>query len=294
AMLALRERLCEALGLPADALPFAGELLQVRDDERDWEGAIERLLHNFGLSLLVPDEHYAAVAAWVDRTHLRGRLVYYRGVGRLALVRRIAIRLGAECDGWLERGLAGRFDSACGASLEQFRGERKAIRRAGQIKTEGGRHEKDDRHALDDRTRYVLGWSNEAKIAAVAKQVADLVRRMDAGSARIAEIRKEHARFRERYGALRQLVTFADFRELDWRPLTVEIERLQVERNALEAASDVLRTLQKQLDTLEERLAALDTELQAARHERSTAVAKRETWEAQLADARTLLDATPE
>ena len=45
----------------ADALPFAGELLQIRDDERDWEGAIERLLHNFGLSLLVPDEHYATV-----------------------------------------------------------------------------------------------------------------------------------------------------------------------------------------------------------------------------------------
>jgi uncharacterized protein YPO0396 len=50
---------------------FAGELIQVRPEEKAWEGAAERLLHNFGLSLLVPDRHYAAVAEWVDRTQLK-------------------------------------------------------------------------------------------------------------------------------------------------------------------------------------------------------------------------------
>jgi uncharacterized protein YPO0396 len=59
-------------------MPYAGELIQVRDDERDWEGAAERLLRGFGLSLLVPDAHYAAVSDWVDRTQLKGRLVYFR------------------------------------------------------------------------------------------------------------------------------------------------------------------------------------------------------------------------
>ena len=59
-------------------MPFAGELLQVREEERDWEGAAERLLRSFGLSLLVPDECYARVAGWVDAKHLGGRLVYFR------------------------------------------------------------------------------------------------------------------------------------------------------------------------------------------------------------------------
>ncbi len=75
---ALRTALCAALDIGETELPFAGELVQVREEERDWEGAAERLLRNFGLSLLVPDAHYAAVTDWVDRTHLRGRLVYYR------------------------------------------------------------------------------------------------------------------------------------------------------------------------------------------------------------------------
>jgi uncharacterized protein YPO0396 len=76
--IAMRAALCRALGIAEQNMPFAGELLQVRSDERDWEGAAERLLRNFGLSLLVPDDHYAQVVGWVDATQLRGRIVYFR------------------------------------------------------------------------------------------------------------------------------------------------------------------------------------------------------------------------
>src|SRR5207245_6858501 len=74
----MRAAVCAALDMHEADMPFAGELIQVRDDERDWEGAAERLLRNFGLSLLVPDVHYAAVSTWVDNTQLKGRLVYFR------------------------------------------------------------------------------------------------------------------------------------------------------------------------------------------------------------------------
>src|ERR1700737_1192988 len=77
-ILTIRDDLCQALRLDEADLPFAGELIEVREEERAWEGAAERVLHNYGLSLLVPDNHYGRVSEWVDRTHLRGRLVYYR------------------------------------------------------------------------------------------------------------------------------------------------------------------------------------------------------------------------
>ena len=76
--LSVRHTLCEAAGLPEADLPYAGELLRVRESETAWEGAVERLLHGFGLSLLVPGHHYARVAAYVDATHLTGRLVYFK------------------------------------------------------------------------------------------------------------------------------------------------------------------------------------------------------------------------
>lgn len=68
--LELRRRLCEGTGVPESALPYAGELLRVRDGEGAWEGAAERTLRGFALSLLVPNEHYAAVSAWVDGNNL--------------------------------------------------------------------------------------------------------------------------------------------------------------------------------------------------------------------------------
>ncbi|MBX9716530.1 MAG: ATP-dependent exonuclease SbcCD, C subunit-like protein, partial [Burkholderiaceae bacterium] len=120
---AMRTALCKALGLIEADMPFAGELLQVRHDERDWEGAAERLLRNFGLSLLVPDAHYAEVVEWVDRTHLKGRLVYFRvraggrgeipGLHRDSLVRKLAIKPDSPFYDWLERELAHRYDVAC-------------------------------------------------------------------------------------------------------------------------------------------------------------------------------------
>src|ERR1017187_8390285 len=56
----LRQWLCKELDFAAAELPFAGELIQVRAEESAWEGAAERLLRSFALSILVPDAQYAA------------------------------------------------------------------------------------------------------------------------------------------------------------------------------------------------------------------------------------------
>ncbi|HMB17187.1 MAG TPA: ATP-binding protein, partial [Pelovirga sp.] len=135
--ISLRRSLCKALNLPEEEMPFAGELLQVREDERAWEGALERLLHSFGLSLLVPDTYYAQVAQWVDETRLRGRLVYFRvrqvkrgEVVTLhpdSLVRKLLIKPDSPYYDWLERETAHRFDLACCTSQEQFRREKRAV-----------------------------------------------------------------------------------------------------------------------------------------------------------------------
>lgn len=304
AMLELRERLCDELGLSAEALPFAGELIQIREEERDWEGAAERLLHSLGLSLLVPDAHYAQVAEWVDRTHLRGRLVYFRvrkeadsGLPDLhpnSLVRKLAIRPESSFYAWLERHLAQRFNYACCESLEQFRREQLAVTKSGQIKARGERHEKDDRHAIDDRSRYVLGWSNEAKIEALTKQAAGHLAQIKRVDETLKSINAELKQQRERANWLSQLSVYRDFNELDWRSLTVEIDRLAADRKALEAASDVLRTLQSQLTEVEQEIKAVEERLAEAQGKLATTKDKQGEADRLLADANTLLDATPE
>ena len=281
--IAMRAALREALNLsPEVEMSFIGELVQVRDDERDWEGAAERLLRGFGLSLLVPDAHYARVASWVDKTHLAGRFVYFRvrgerGRGRTALprlhpdslVRKLSIKPDTGFYEWLERELAQRFDVACCADQKQFRRERHAITRAGQIKAPGERHEKDDRHRIDDRGRYVLGWTNAAKIDALESRARRIESELGDLGSRMSGMQREQRGIRERLESLSGLKEYTEFREIDWRALAAEIARLRDEQRRLASASDVLAQLNAQLAEVHRRLAATEKELNAGREARA-------------------------
>jgi uncharacterized protein YPO0396 len=296
----IREMLCTALGFKVDEMPFAGELIQIRDDEKAWEGAIERLLRSFALTLLVPDSHYASVEEWVDSHDLRNRLVYYhvqlRSTGNLpeqhrdSVVRKLRLKADSLHYDWLERELAHRFNFACCVTHEQFRRETRAVTRAGQVKDPSGRHDKDDRYKIDDRSRYVLGWNNSEKIAALEIKRSDLAiqmgRVMDARNGTL----QERKRLESRLDALTRLDEFHDFEELDWASVATEIARLTDERKRLEAASDVLRQLNEQLHERLETRKETDSALQAARDRRAKIEQRRTDALELLNQTKALLD----
>ena len=287
----IRAALCQALGLDEESMPFAGELIQVREDESVWEGAIERLLHGFGLTLLVPDAHYRAVATWVDQANLKGRLVYFHVRPRRqrepaslhpdSLVRKLAIKPDSPHYDWLERELAQRFDVACCATIEQFRRETRAITRTGQIKEPSGRHEKDDRHRIDDRSRYVLGWSNAAKIETLDAHRRQLEARLAAVADQISRCEAERRNLRERLDALTKLEEVTRFEELDWASVAIDIAALEAEHRQLEQASDVLKQLNLRLRELQTTLQEDELALNGARERRAKVEQRR-------ADARAL------
>ncbi len=190
------------------------------------------MLRNFGLSLLVPDLHYPKVAEWVERTNLKGRLVYFR-VRQLSrseqlpdhpasLSRKLAIKGDSPYFDWLEREVAHRFDLVCCTTQEEFRREKKAITQAGQIKSPGERHEKDDRHRLDDRSRYVLGWSNAAKIAVLEEKAKQQQSELTKLAGRINSLQQEQETLKDRLTILSKLDEYPDFSDLDWALFSTE------------------------------------------------------------------------
>jgi uncharacterized protein YPO0396 len=282
----IRSALCAALELEEEEMPFAGELIQVCDDEREWEGAAERLLRGFGLSLLVPDRYYRQVSEWVDKTHLRGRFIYFHVKGTRggnmpalhadSLVRKLAVKPDSPYYDWLERELAFRFDFACCATPEQFRRELRAVTQTGQVKEPGGRHEKDDRRRIDDRAQFVLGWSNAEKIAVLETRLRDLERQLQDSADLLARLNGERDALRARLAALGKLEEFADFRELDWAALVAGIAGLRDEYGRLEAASDILKQLAMQLELLAQEAQATDGEVSKRNQEHGAVIAKLE------------------
>lgn len=262
--LTIRKKLCDSLGIKEEEIPFAGELIEVRENESQWEGAIERLIHNFGLSLLVNDEFYEEVSDYVDRTNLRGRIVYYRikdSKDRKTVqsepgmvISKINIKSGSSFYPWLNSEISSRFDYVCCEDIEEFRLQPRALTMAGQIKSGPIRHEKDDRNKIDDKSRYILGWKNEEKIKILKEQLYVIQKSRQGYIQKIQEVEHELINLSKKRDAARDISSIHDYKEIDWKSIVKKIDNCVQELKALEESADILHTLKEQLDILEKDL----------------------------------------
>lgn len=163
----------------------------------------------------------------------------------------------------------------------------------GPDQSPGERHEKDDRHRLDDRGRYVLGWTNTAKIVALEAKARKLEASLGELGSLIGKIQADQNTLKERLTALSKLEEFADFRELDWQSLAVEVANLREEMRQMESASDVLKQLTERLAALRGALADTETKLAEKSRELGATQAKREAAEGLRDQTMALVD-TPE
>ena len=263
------------LGVPAGQLPFAGELVDVRPDQAQWTGAIERVLRSFARTLLVPNKWYPLVSEYVNNNVLGGgggrgvRLTYDRvmaddhtpsedGDARM-LWRKVSVAEG-EFQQHVSQSLR-RFDYLCVESAAELRGVGRGVTRAGQVKHSKVRHEKDDRFAVDDRRQWVLGSSTAVKQQALQAELDAARARYDASEAAYQSAEANRGQ-RQRTAAL-----LASLSELQWaaidvdglarrhHDLTISIDRLRSSITGLDDA-------RQQLDQAEERLRAANLEYQ--------------------------------
>jgi uncharacterized protein YPO0396 len=300
--LALRQRLCRELKIGEDDLPFAGELIMVREGEADWEGAAERLLRGFALSILVPDGHYPSVSDWINGNHLSGKVVYYRvpsasalgplppspGGGTLAA--KLDIK-ESPFAGWLDRELARRADVDCVETMAQFRRASRAITKAGQIKKSGGYHEKDDRTGIGDRSHYVLGWTNQRKIDALVARATVLVGEI----AKAADAIKLHTTTRdaaiERGKVLSGLVQTTEFADIDWQSVVTKIADLTAKQQRLATASSELAKIDEELKAVRRDIGDAEGESQRLTAALGAIDQSIASSRDELLDARAVLDA---
>jgi uncharacterized protein YPO0396 len=256
--LKVRESIIKDLVLFESDLPYVGELLKVKETEKDWEGAIEKILHGFGLSMLVPEEHYKRVSDYVNKTNLRGRLVYFRipkeanfrrGVAsplKESLVNKVEIKPDTDFYDWIKNELLEKYNYICCEFIEQFQREPFAVTKEGQIKVKY-RHEKDDRRNIFDRKNYILGWTNTGKLDAIRKEAEEIEESSKRIEAEIKAIESKQAFYVNKRDSIRDFLNFNDFSEINWHKEAVEIQALTKQKEKLENSSNELRTLHEQL-----------------------------------------------
>ncbi len=259
----IREDIAAHLGVDKQVIPFIGELIKVKESEAAWEASIEKILHNFALRIIVPEQYYARVNQYVNRTNLRGKLTYqrYKGFTGLsgfspgeleanALVRKVEFRPRSEYTDWLEDRLSRQFDYACVSDLQEFnRYKEKAVTLEGLIKFGKGKHQKDDRPHVSRRENFVLGWDNKEKIALLKQEVRSLQAEEKSTSKEIRRIEKSIRQIelrKEAYADLFKL--FTKFDDIDWQSYATQIQEKEEQKLALEKTNNRVQTLQRQLE----------------------------------------------
>ncbi|MBN9297864.1 MAG: hypothetical protein J0I41_12695 [Filimonas sp.] len=266
-LIAVRKEICNALKLDTNDLPFAGELMQVKHTELDWEPALEKLLHGFALRLLVSDKHYKKVNKFVNNTNLRSRLVYYH-VTESALIQhaeedaiyhKLAFHPEHKLGKWVEQQVIRQFDYIALEDEKTLDRYDKAITINGLIKNRD-RHEKDDRPDRNDAGRYVMGWNNEKKKEAYIKRRDALVLQIGSANETLQRCKRRAERLQKQAHALLRLEEHDGFAVINVQGMQRNSRTIEEQMEALKGSSNQLKTLTKQLDAIHKQLTEKDEE----------------------------------
>lgn len=254
----IRRQLCTALNCAESELPFAGELIKVKDTEEGWRRAIEKVLHNFALCILVKGDLYQRVTDYVKKNKIGGekggRIVYFKAescalkendASKNYLPGKLEIKKGNTFENWLKDYISQNFYYRCTDDTQEFLKEKKAVTSSALIKNDE-RHEKDDRKATTSSTD-VLGWDNTQKRKFLSAQLDELEKKKSETKKELEKIEMESWENEERKNALRNLEEFSSWVAIDTESVIKKIDNLHEERKTLADSKDV-KDLQQRLD----------------------------------------------
>lgn len=270
-LIEIRNQICLDLRIGEEELPFAGELLKVHEEETEWEGAIEKLLHDFGISMLVPSTHYRSVSRYVNGKTLRStdgkgrrltyleadinkRDTYTKQLTEDSVINKIETRPDTIFDTWLENHLHKNFGDFSCVELEELQQIPYAITKQGLIKSGRIRHTKDDRWSINDKRNFVLGWTNIQKIKALQENIIDIETSIRAIKNEKSSIEKDEIANNIIKTALGKILELKDFTVINWQAEVRKIFDLEKEQNELLDNNDLLNTLKKSLEEVESSL----------------------------------------
>ena len=268
-LITVRNRLLKLLDAGEDELPFAGELIKVKDDELAWEDSIERVLHGFSMQLLVPEKFAKQVNQFVHSNNLQAKFVYQKIDRKLshninrwptddeALINKLELKKSGAYNEWLENHLLDRYNYFCTDDLDIFYDCSKAITSNGLIRNTS-RHEKDDRPGKWNKSKYRLGWDNRATILYLQEEKNRVIKELGVFQKTLEGLIPTIKEISEKAQISNVLTEIKTYDEINWKQHAEKIVELSRQIEELQKSSDVYKTLTAQLERVENDLRKLN------------------------------------
>ncbi|RKP43346.1 ATP-binding protein [Trinickia fusca] len=257
----VRDQIAHDLNLDPAVFPFGGELLDVPETFKRWQGALERLLAPLTRSFLVPEEHYREVVDWLESNHTGQHVLYLRmrgHQGRNEVGPKAPGRMLDTADDkygdWLREEITQQYGNVvCAETTEEFRRSDRALSLHGQIKRGGTRHEKNDRASLNERREWAMGFSNEQKKLTLLDDIHALQSTKAEAELALEELKAKKQAEQERLSAASEL-SQAEWEDIDVVSVAVDVQHLKNQILTAESSHPEVRELDGQIMTQEQKV----------------------------------------
>ena len=266
----IRNQILENTGLSEKDIPFVGELIQVKDEEKSWNYAIERLLHNLALTLLVTEQNYQKVTEYVKSNNLNGRVVYLRVGMQLdaelpsypsdTVLGKISIKKGHSLSSWIERHIFEKWNYICSDEFTTISKNDKVITSSGLIKN-GFKHEKDDSEKIRQNFHNVLGWNNLEKRKTISSQIEDTNTEIENLKIETKKINEDFQNLEKKNDCAKKILEYNSFSEIDVDSVAIEIQEMIEEKDRLAKENNV-EDLEHQINEKRTKKTQLENEVE--------------------------------
>lgn len=295
----IRQEILVYTGATEKEIPFIGELIQVLPKEKNWEMAIEKVLHSFALRIIVPEEYYKQVNEYVNDNNLKGRIIYERFTGETfinsmltkdndSILSKIEIKRQSKYSDWIENQIRTHYNYIC-TTKQDLPTFSKAVTISGLIKS-GTKHEKDDRKDTLNKENYVLGWDNKEKREATRETLRKISGLIKEKKSEISILEKRQKRLEDQKDSIKVFLGFDSFTEIDWKTISLEIQKLQKQKEDLEKDNTAIQELKKQLTALQKKIEEKEGNKTTLIEERTTKNALVESLITQQSECKTFLE----
>ncbi|PSF05511.1 hypothetical protein C7H09_14505 [Marinobacter fuscus] len=252
-----RSELAQALNLDEDSLPFVAELVEVKAEERDWRGAIERAIGGHRLRLLVPPPAMQSALETVNNrdNRLHVRLLKAQAPQSPAsfmddgFTRKLNFKDHPHREA-LKQLLAG-IDRHCVDSPETLHQTPHGMTRQGLMSGKKGYFEKRDNQPLDKG--WMTGFNNRDRLLALNNELTETGKEAGVLEQQLESARKQLRATQDQI-KLYELLADTEFNTIDLPSAQRELEALQSRLDALTAPDSGVEKARQVFETVSQKL----------------------------------------
>ncbi|MFW0785877.1 ATP-binding protein [Gordonia sp. CPCC 206044] len=258
----MRRMIANGLQIDESELRYVAELVELDPDQERWRLAVEKVLRNAGLRLLVPDKHFRAALRYVNSHDMRGRIQLHQAENRQAPAAERGT-LGATlravdpahpCSAEALSILARLGNYVCVDNPVDFSDHAKAVTDQGLRKDSAKLAVKDDRQTLRP-SQYIFVGNVDAKIAALQSELDHEQHAYDAARAASEELDHERTDKQRRRDANRRVCEqFTQWSAIDTDSADERLDQLTEQYDLLMSEHPDIEALQRKAEEIWEQV----------------------------------------